>query len=102
MVLAVPNEENKLFRDRVKGIKTGVPWGPIKWGSEIHLTNFQPDTIRGTLRLKGYSVENFGVDDVYLARTLRIRLVLLMQKALSAVSGWHFSIAMFAVGRKSV
>ncbi len=95
--LAVPNEENHLFRYRMGLKKCPNPLGPIVWGEEIHLTHFQPATLRSALRARGFEVRDFGVDDIYWDRSVKNLAKLAMQKSLSALFGWHFSMAMYCV-----
>jgi 2-polyprenyl-3-methyl-5-hydroxy-6-metoxy-1,4-benzoquinol methylase len=96
--VAVPNEDNAFInyrlgfrRDREAAIM------PPRWGHEIHLTYFQPSSLRRALRHAGFKVTRFGVDDIYNRRSLRNQAVLALQKNLSALFGWHFSMAMFAI-----
>jgi 2-polyprenyl-3-methyl-5-hydroxy-6-metoxy-1,4-benzoquinol methylase len=100
-LVAVPNEDNAFVNYRL-GFRKGqaAPILPPTWGHEIHLTYFQPSTLRGALRRAGFRVERMGVDDVYLNRTSRNLAVLAAQKGLNALFGWHFSMAMFASCRK--
>lgn len=95
--VAVPNEENALFRYRVARRKSANPLGPIQWGKEIHLTHFQPETLRAALRDSGFDVRKFGVDDVYWDRSASNMAKLAMQKTLSAFLQWHFSMAMYCI-----
>ena len=73
---------------------------PPRWGHEIHLTYFQPRTLRNALQRAGLKVKNFGVDDIYGLRSFRNRAVLAMHKTLSALFWWHFSMAMYAICEK--
>jgi len=100
--VAVPNEENQLFRHRIGTIKTANPLGPIVWAKEIHLTHFQPATFRAALREHGFQVREFGVDDIYWDRSLSNMAKLTMQKSLSALLQWHFSMAMYCVCSRPV
>jgi 2-polyprenyl-3-methyl-5-hydroxy-6-metoxy-1,4-benzoquinol methylase len=95
--LAVPNEENQLFRYRTGVKKSSNPLGPIVWSKEIHLTHFQPSTLRAALRAHGFEVRDFGVDDIYWDRSPMNLAKLAMQKSLSALLRWHFSMAMYCV-----
>jgi SAM-dependent methyltransferase len=95
--LAVPNEENQLFRYRI-GLKKCVnPLGPIVWAKEIHLTHFQPWTFRAALRDHGFEVRKFGVDDIYWDRSASNMAKLAMQKSLCGLFQWHFSMAMYCI-----
>ena len=101
IAVAVPNEENLLFRWRIR--KTSVnPLGEHEWGKEIHLTHFQPQTLRRSIRRNGFGLTYFGVDDVYGNRNFRNMSVLNLHKIFSLLSGWHFSIAMICVAQKPV
>ena len=98
--VAVPNEENDLVWRRL-GRRAGTPpFGAQQFGGEVHLTHFQPATFKAALRRAGFALEAFGVDNVYLRTTARNRAVLKMQQALSRITGWHFSMAMYAIGSK--
>jgi 2-polyprenyl-3-methyl-5-hydroxy-6-metoxy-1,4-benzoquinol methylase len=98
--LAVPNEENHLFRHRWGMLKTANPLGPLVWGAEIHLSHFQPATLRGVLNAAGFQVLRFGVDDIYQDRSGKNLAKLTFQKALNALLAWHFSMAMYCICRK--
>ncbi|HUF39742.1 MAG TPA: class I SAM-dependent methyltransferase [Anaerolineales bacterium] len=102
---AVPNEENFLFKERIKariGRRTNPnPFGRIQWGQEIHLTHFQPRTLRSVLARFGFETVVFGVDDVYIDRSAGNLVRLAMQRFINGLVGWHFSRAMVAVCRKS-
>ncbi len=100
-IAAVPNEENCLFRHRIGVSKKENPLGEITWGSEIHLTHFQPKTLREGLRVNGFEPIALGVDDIYAVRSLRNRMVLGLHKVLTAVLGWNFGVAMYVVARRS-
>jgi 2-polyprenyl-3-methyl-5-hydroxy-6-metoxy-1,4-benzoquinol methylase len=62
--LAVPNEENHLFRHRAGLKKSANPLGEMVWAKEIHLTHFQPATLKSSLADHGFEVRQFGVDDI--------------------------------------
>lgn len=98
--LAVPNEENQLFRHRCGLLKVANPLGVMTWGAEIHLTHFQPATLRGVLRRAGFEVLSFGVDDIYQDRSRKNLAKLAFHRTLNAGLGWHFSMAMFCICRK--
>ena len=99
-VVAVPNEDNAFvnFRLGFRGAQI-APITPPEWGHEIHLTYFQPATLRAALRAAGFEVERFGVDDIYGSRSFRNRAVLALQKGFNSLFWWHFSMAMFAICR---
>lgn len=98
--LAVPNEENQLFRHRCGLVKAANPLGSLAWGEEIHLTHFQPATLRRALRSAGFEILRFGVDDIYLDRSAKNLGKLALQKTLNAFLSWHFSMAMYCICRK--
>jgi 2-polyprenyl-3-methyl-5-hydroxy-6-metoxy-1,4-benzoquinol methylase len=99
VVVAVPNDENKFFRYRLWG-KPNPPLGPLVFGSEIHLSHFQPVTLRTFLGRNRFDVVEFGVDDIYLKHTLRNRMVISVHRIMTAFTQWHFGVAMYAVARK--
>ncbi len=96
LVVAVPNEENFFIRRRLGAAKSS-PFDPLKFGGEIHLTYFRPGTLRSTLRAAAFEVREFGVDDIYHVRDLKMRLKLPFQQALARMLNWHFAVAMYAV-----
>jgi 2-polyprenyl-3-methyl-5-hydroxy-6-metoxy-1,4-benzoquinol methylase len=100
LFIAVPNEENRLARHRIGLLRAENPLGNLQFGSEIHLTHFQPETLRRFIQSNGLELVSFGVDDIYMRHTARNRAVLAMQKMLARLTGWHFSMAMFVVARK--
>jgi len=100
LALAVPNEENHLFRHRLRCGRPPNPLGSLVWSKEIHLTHFQPSILRNTLRKNGFVPIRFGVDDIYSDRCAKNMAKLWMQKSLSAILQWHFSMAMYCVCRK--
>lgn len=99
LVVAVPNEENAFVKNRFLG-KANYLIHPPVFGDEIHLIHFQPRTLRAMLTRGGFEVVRFGVDDTYLRKNLKNRLILAGQKALCALTGWHCGIAQFAVAVK--
>jgi len=95
--VAVPNDDNDLFRYRIGRRKGPNPLGYFHWGKEIHLTHFQPATLRAALSSHGFKVRQFGVDDVYSDRKPSNMAKLAMQKSLSTLFNWHFSMAMYCI-----
>ncbi|HEX4086555.1 MAG TPA: class I SAM-dependent methyltransferase [Chthoniobacteraceae bacterium] len=95
--LAVPNEDNHLFRHRIGLKKQANPLGLLTWSKEIHLTHFQPSTLKGALAAHGFKVRKFGVDDIYWDRSAKNMAKLKLQKSLSSLFEWHFSMAMYCV-----
>jgi len=100
LVVAVPNEENFFLRQRFGQAKTS-PFDPLTFGGEIHLTHFRPSTLRSTLRLAAFDLLEFGVDDIYHVRDLRMRLKLPLQRILARLLNWHFAVGMYAVGQRA-
>ncbi len=96
LAVALPNEENFFIRRRF-GRAKGSPFDPLTFGGEIHLTYFRPATLRAALRAAGFSVLEFGVDDIYHVRDLKMRLKLPVQRGLARLLGWHFAVAMYAI-----
>lgn len=96
LAVAVPNEENFFLRQRFGQARTS-PFDPLTFGGEIHLSYFRPATLRAALRTAGFRVLEFGVDDIYHVRDLRLRLKLPVQRALARLLGWHFAVAMYAI-----
>src|SRR5262245_56028728 len=102
LFVAVPNEEWTLFR-------YGLGWslvGPrprrmprLVPGEEIHLTHFQPRTLKGVVKRAGFALIEFGVDDVSLDRTAKDWVNRAANQLLSTLTGWHLSSAMYAVAR---
>lgn len=99
LAVAVPNEENFFIRQRFGKAKTS-PFEPLKFGGEIHLTYFRPSTLRATLRAAAFEVLEFGVDDIYHVRDLKMRLKLPAQQALARILNWHFAVAMYVICRR--
>jgi 2-polyprenyl-3-methyl-5-hydroxy-6-metoxy-1,4-benzoquinol methylase len=99
LAVAVPNEENFFIRRRL-GMAKSSPFDPLTFGGEIHLTYFRPATFRSTLRAAAFEVLEFGVDDIYHVRDLKMRLKLPFQQALAGTLNWHFAVAMYAVCRR--
>ncbi|MEO6871051.1 MAG: methyltransferase domain-containing protein [Chthoniobacterales bacterium] len=99
LFVAVPNEENFFLRDRF-GKARGSPFDPLRFGGEIHLTYFRPAPLRTTLSAAGFRVIDFGVDDAYHLRDLKMRAKLAFQQWLAGTFRWHFAVAMYAVARR--
>ena len=96
----MPNEENFFLRQRF-GKGKGNPFDPLPFGGEIHLTYFRPATFRATLRSAGFEVVEFGVDDIYHVRDLKMKLKLPVQQLLARTLNWHFAVAMYAICKRS-
>jgi len=96
LIIAVPNEDVALFPPRpMFGEQKVNPFGPLTWGGEVHLSYFQPRSLRQALQRLGYQVVQFGVDDVYLQRTLRRSVSLRFHQLLGRMTGWHRECAMY-------
>lgn len=54
-----------------------------------------------TLQLAGFKVIEFGVDDIYHQRDLKMHLKLSVQRLLAKTLHWHFAVAMYAVCRRA-
>ena len=100
LMVAVPNEDNGLLRMRMGLRSVEKVFPPMATAHEIHLTSFQPATLRRTLAHTGFRILRFGVHDIYGRRSMRNLLVLSLQRAICGLTNWHFSMAMYAVARK--
>ena len=100
LMVAVPNEENFLVRKRF-GQSRSSPFAPLIFGGEIHLSYFQPATLRTVLQVAGFDVLRFGVDDAYYDRGLQMQVKIAAQELLARLLHWHFAVAMYAVCRRS-
>jgi len=101
LAVAVPNEENFFVRRRLRVPNKTSPFDPLQFGGEIHLTYFRPATLYATLKSAGFEVIEFGVDDLYHQRNLKMRLKLSIQRFLAKTLHWHFAVAMYAVCGRS-
>ncbi len=101
LALAVPNEENFLFRDRLGRPGPARPFGPLPFGGEIHLTYFRPRTLRSTLRAAHFTPVEFGVDDLYSIRDAKMKAKLALQKTMARLLNWHFAVAMYAICKRA-
>jgi len=97
LIVAVPNEENYFVRRALHLPVRSSPFAPLVFGGEIHLTYFQPATLRTTLRIAEFELLEFGVDDLYSVRDTKMKLRLSLQRLLARVTQWHFAVAMYAV-----
>jgi 2-polyprenyl-3-methyl-5-hydroxy-6-metoxy-1,4-benzoquinol methylase len=101
LIVAVPNEENFFVRRRLRIPNKTNPFDPLQFGGEIHLTYFRPPTLYATLESAGFEVIEFGVDDLYHQRNVKMRLKLSIQRLLAMTLHWHFGVAMYAVCARS-
>ena len=99
LVVAVPNEDHPIWRNRLIYWNHRTAFEPLSFGSEIHLTHFQPRTLKRLLRLHQFRIVYFGVDDFYSNRSSLKRLKISFYEALARLTGWHPALAMVAVGR---
>ena len=102
LFVAVPNEEWMLFPYRLGWRRSSRPMSALVWGEEIHLTHFQPQTLKRALSQAGFEVIGFGVDDVDLERTTWKALKRAVNRRLAALFDWHCSTAMYAICRKGI
>lgn len=99
LVVAVPNEDHPIWRNRLIHWNHRPAFEPLRFGSEIHLTHFQPRTLKRLLRLHQFRIVYFGVDDFYSNRSSLNRLKIGFYETLARLTGWHPAVAMVAVGR---
>jgi SAM-dependent methyltransferase len=103
LVVAVPNEDAHLYKVPLRKLLGRPPklnpLGNIPFGGEIHLTHFQPATLKRLIRSQGFRIVDFGVDDVFVKREKHTLRHLRTQRFLAGISGWHASIAMYAIAR---
>jgi 2-polyprenyl-3-methyl-5-hydroxy-6-metoxy-1,4-benzoquinol methylase len=99
LVIAVPNEDHSIWRNRLMPWRYPTGFGPITSGAEIHLTHFQPSTLKRLLRAYQFRVAYFGVDDSYRDRSFLKRIKIGFYATLARLTGWHPAVAMVAVGR---
>jgi 2-polyprenyl-3-methyl-5-hydroxy-6-metoxy-1,4-benzoquinol methylase len=101
LVLAVPNESNAIARWRLRPSRAESPFPALRWGSEIHLTHFQPSTLARAVRHGGFEPVVLGVDDVYVRRSLATWLNIAVQERLAHVLKAHLAMAMYVVCKPS-
>ena len=101
LIVAVPNEENFLFRQRLGFPGPARPFDPLPFGGEIHLTYFQPRTLLSTLRAAHLVPVEFGVDDLYAKRDAKMKIKLALQQTMARYFHWHFAVAMYAICRRA-
>lgn len=100
LVVAVPNEDHPIWRNRLIHWNHRTPFEPLRFGSEIHLTHFQPRTLKRLLRLHQFRIVYFGEDDFYDNRSSLKRLKIICYEALARLTGWHPAVAMVAARRQ--
>lgn len=100
LVLAVPNENWALLKVRLGLRAPSTVSEDGERGHELHLLQFVPPTLKGTVVRGGFDVVDFGVDDVDANWTLRSRSIHAFQKGLCHLTGWHFAPAMYVVARR--
>jgi len=103
LVVAVPNEDTHLFKVPLRKLLRRQakinPLGNIPFGGEVHLTHFQPATLKRLMRSEGFKLIDFGVDDVFVNHDRRTIKHLRFHRILNAFFGWHASNAMYAIAR---
>jgi 2-polyprenyl-3-methyl-5-hydroxy-6-metoxy-1,4-benzoquinol methylase len=103
LVIAVPNEDHALWKHAVRKLLRWSPkqnpFGDIPYGGEIHLTHFQPRTLKRFVRGGDFRIVDFGVDDVFVQRDEKTLRHLRFHRLLSRLSNWHASNAMYVVAR---
>ena len=103
LVVAVPNEDTHLFKVPLRKIlrrpAKANPLGSIPFGGEVHLTHFQPATLKRLIASTSFHLIGFGVDDVFVKHDAKIRRHLRFHRVLNALLGWHASNAMYAIAR---
>jgi SAM-dependent methyltransferase len=104
LAVAVPNEDAQLVPHRLRWRDKGHPLGVLAWGEEVHLTHFQPSTLRRALRGAGLRIVSTGVDDVYVRRSIGDLASLYLNKTVCMLTGggWHGARAMFCLATKPV
>ncbi len=104
LVVAVPNEDAHLYKipfRKLLGRPAKVnPLGSIPYGGEIHLTHFQPATLKRLMRSENFGLVDFGVDDVFVTKEKNTLSHLRNQRIMARIFGWHASIAMYAIARR--
>ena len=95
LLCAVPNESNRLIKRFLTGNPHPFGDGTFTPDSEIHLTYFQPRTLKNLLRIAGFRIIGFGVDDIYLQRPMEKRLKIAVHKIICRFTGWHGGLAMW-------
>jgi 2-polyprenyl-3-methyl-5-hydroxy-6-metoxy-1,4-benzoquinol methylase len=105
LVVAVPNEDCLLYRHALRKLlhrsPKRNPLGDIPYGGEVHLTHFQPSTLRRFISAGGFDLLDFGVDDVFVSRDAKTLRHLRFHRLLSRMTGWHASNAMYVIARLS-
>lgn len=102
LAVAVPNEENFFVGRRLGRSTRASPFDPLPFGGEIHLTYFTPTTLCRTLERAGFQIFEFGVDDLYSVRDLKMKLKMQVQRFLARAFRWHFAVAMYSIARKPI
>lgn len=103
LVIAVPNETLKIlnYRKATQSDSAQKPFNRLGFGKEIHLTFFTPKTLKHILEATGYSLLEFGVDDVELDRTQEKLEAMTFHEGMNELTGAHLSKAMYVVCRKA-
>ncbi|MFT3783039.1 MAG: class I SAM-dependent methyltransferase [Nibricoccus sp.] len=103
VAIAVPNEDHLLYRHFLrKWLRCSPkknPLGEIPYGGEVHLTHFQPATLKRFVRFVGFRILAFGVDDVFVHRDEKTLKSLRFHTWLARLTGWHASNAMYVIAQ---
>lgn len=102
LFVAVPNaQEKKLIKLFSKqDMKHNYP--KLKVGNEIHLSQFNNDTITRLLKTIGFSIVKIGIDDHYPTSTYKNRIKYLLYKIIYLVTNKNYSPTMFIVAKKII
>ncbi len=99
LVLAVPNEIAAILMTRLGAIRFRMLAEDAARGDELHLLHFTPTTFKRGLISSGFEILEFGVDNATVGSSYRTLSARMAQKALNALTGWHFAPAMYLVAR---
>jgi len=100
LFVAVPNEEHALLRHRLGMLPRAFE--PLEFGGEIHLTHFQPDTLKKAVKNAGFEIVRFLVDDFYPDRRYPKRFKIKAYQAMAALFRWHWAAAMICIAKPTV
>lgn len=101
LIVAVPNESHAIWKSRMKLGRAGGAFCKLMPGQEVHLTCFQPGTLKRALKRAGFRVQAFMIDDYYPGRSLPRRIKNCFYAGLARCIGWHPAAAMIAVCRRN-
>lgn len=98
LIVAVPNRWHRLIQ-KASGRGEEMIRTDFRPGEEVHLTHFDPFSLKRLIRREGFSLLHFGLDDVDLKRSRSRRWKNLCLHAMS-ILGWHLGQAMVVVARR--